>query len=66
MVETIAQSNPLDIQFSITDDLTLIEERHDDLVTENGKGMRFTSDDYGWCTSCNVYFIVSARVPGTY
>lgn len=43
-----------------------MEDKGNDLVTDKGKALRFTSDDYGWCTSCSVFFIISVKAPNTY
>lgn len=52
--------------FSISEDLSLLEEKSYDMITDSGKALKFTSDDYGWCTSCSVFFIVSVKTPNTY
>jgi len=58
----------LEIYFSVTDDLSQLEEKSLDSITENGKLLKYTSDDHGWCTgvNCTVFFVLSARAPGNY
>ena len=32
----------------------------------NGVAYYFTSDDFGWCTECFIYFFVDVINPGRY
>lgn len=37
-----------------------------DITTEQGRAVKFTSDDYGWCTKCVVFFVISVKSPDLY
>lgn len=43
-----------------------MEERDADMIKDTGKAIKFSSDDFGWCIKCSVFFIVSVRSPDTY
>ncbi|CDW90748.1 UNKNOWN [Stylonychia lemnae] len=65
-VDTYSLQNQIDIFFCLSDDLSQMEERLTDVITDLGKSMKFTSDEYGFCTSCLVYFVVSVKSANNY
>jgi len=37
-----------------------------DVISDLGKSMKFSSDEYGFCTNCVVYFIVGVKSGNNY
>ena len=35
-------------------------------MMSNGAGFKFTSNDYNWCTNCNIYFLTNILNDGRY
>lgn len=58
--------NPIDLYFSIDNNIFIAEERKIENVVNNGVGFYITSSDYGWCTRCNIYFFANIKNDGRY
>ena len=65
-IQSEDEYTPIEMYFSLDDFIYLVEERNVENIMSNGVGYYFTSDDFGWCTGCFIYFFVDITVPGRY
>lgn len=65
-IESEDTYNPIDLYFSLDDNIYILEERKVENILQNGVGVYFTENDQGWCTRCFVYFYIEVLNPGRY
>ena len=65
-MDGVSIAGGLSLSLALTDDFYMIDEESNDIATDTGKSLRFSSGDNGWCTACTVYLLVSSRFGGMY
>jgi hypothetical protein len=64
-VDTLSLETPMQLYISRTDELANIDEEDSDIVTDTGKAIRFSSNDFNWCNGggppCQAFFVLSTR-----